>query len=79
MRKLVYIIGGVVLISVLFALFSKKRDARDRLEDLIDTMNIETYRFEKEVCQVNYPTCFKVSSEDPNVVRFIMDMITKRR
>ena len=48
MRKLVYIIGGVVLISVLFALFSKKRDARDRLEDLIDTMNIETYRFEKE-------------------------------
>ena len=79
MRKLVYIIGGVVLISVLFALFSKKRDARDRLEDLIDTMNIETYRFEKEVCQVNYPTCFKVSSEDSNVVRFIMVIDNKTK
>ena len=79
MRKLVYIIGGVVLISVLFTLFSKKRDVRDRLEELIDTTNIETYRFEKEACQVNYPTCFKVSSEDSNVVRFIMVIDNKTK
>lgn len=73
MRKLVFIVLGIIMISVLFALFSKKEDTEGRIKKRLDTTTTQKYRFEEEVCQVDYPSCFHVKSKDSSVVRFIME------
>ena len=73
MRKLVFIVLGIIMVSILFALFSKKEDTEGRIKKRLDTTTTQTYRFEEEVCQVDYPSCFHVKSKDSSVVRFIME------